>query len=498
MEDKTIVKKTLKHQYNGTYTCNQYLTILEELTKKLPKIKQEIIKRILAKYTKFEDNKVIINTKDPSYYNYNNIIELLLNLELPIKKNNRRFFPRTNFWIHDNQIDDDISDKAIARRIEIFNKISSIEYPAQRSPEWYAQRDQKITASDIGLCVGDDTHQMVYFFLVKKFRETFSNNPHTYHGKKLEAIATMIYEYRMNVHVEEFGLCHHPIYSFLGASPDGIVSHYKHNKINKTNLVGRMLEIKCPTSRKIKITGKVNGDICPSYYWDQVQIQLETCDLDECDFWQCSIKEYENEEEFIKDTNIDEPFRSLKNNQEKGCLIQILPTNKLNKINNNNDEYNMLVWSEAKFIYPDKIEMSPYDCKIWVQNILKNLNDTYPGYTYDKTIYWNLVFSHCELIVRDREWFKNSITKLDKMWSRVVFIRNNPICKQIFLDYHDFYLSECNSKDAWKHQYDAIKAKKNKFMLELVDTMMDKYNNKSFFDKYINSLKSNLEEIKSE
>ena len=59
-----------------------------------------------------------------------------------------------------------------------------------------------------------------------------------------------------------------------------------------------MLEIKCPTRRKINSTGEVKGVICPIHYWDQVQIQLACCDLDECDFWQCDIKEYPTKELF--------------------------------------------------------------------------------------------------------------------------------------------------------------------------------------------------------
>ena len=118
--------------------------------------------------------------------------------------------------------------------------------------------------------------------------------------------------------------------------------------------------------------------------------------------------------------------------------------------------------------------MSPYDCQVWCQGTLNNLSNTHPGYTYDKTVYWKLVFTHCELIKRDREWFNNSIDKLQEMWDRVTFIRSNPRCKQIFLDYHDFYLPECNGKDAWQKQYHAIKDKKNHFMINLVDTMIIK------------------------
>ena len=92
----------------------------------------------------------------------------------------------------------------------------------------------------------------------------------------------------MNVSTSEFGLIGHPKYSFLGASPDRICNHYKLDGIHKSKYVGRMLEIKCPLVRKIKMSGPIVDNICPIYYWIQVQLQLECCDLEECDFWQCN------------------------------------------------------------------------------------------------------------------------------------------------------------------------------------------------------------------
>ena len=134
--------------------------------------------------------------------------------------------------------------------------------------------------------------------LLKKFMEELLLLTNIVIMEMLEEPATMVYQYRMNVTVEEFGLMIHPKYSFLGASPDGIVNHYKLNGKHKTKYVGRMLEIKCPKVRKIKMDGPIKNHICPIYYWDQVQLQLECCDLEECDFWQCKISLYKTRQEF--------------------------------------------------------------------------------------------------------------------------------------------------------------------------------------------------------
>ena len=92
-----------------------------------------------------------------------------------------------------------------------------------------------------------------------------------------------------------------------------------------------MLEIKCPLSRKIEMEGDID-DILPIYYQVQVQLQLECCDLDECDFWQCKITEYVSRVEFINDTDPIEGFRSKRTGFEKGCLIQLIPKSKMKEI----------------------------------------------------------------------------------------------------------------------------------------------------------------------
>ena len=103
-----------------------------------------------------------------------------------------------------------------------------------------------------------------------------------------------MYEQIKNVKVHEFGCLPHPNYDYLAASPDGITDD------------GVMLEIKCPYSRQI--TG-----IPPIYYWYQMQLQLEVCNLNECDYLECNIKEYNNEEEFLRDNTVE----------YKGVLIKV-------------------------------------------------------------------------------------------------------------------------------------------------------------------------------
>ena len=97
----------------------------------------------------------------------------------------------------------------------------------------------------------------------------------------------------------------------LSASPDGIVDSESENK----DYIGRMLEIKCPTSRDI--TGFI-----PEYYHAQVQGQLEVCDLEYCDFVECKISEYSSSEEYWEDG--DNYYQE--NGFEKGVVIDTYDT----------------------------------------------------------------------------------------------------------------------------------------------------------------------------
>ena len=82
----------------------------------------------------------------------------------------------------------------------------------------------------------------------------------------------MVYEWANDVSVEEFGLVCHPTIDIFAASPDGIVGKYKRNKKNLTDKVGRMVEIKCPITRKIITQGNIKGDTAMIYYlFEQLQ-----------------------------------------------------------------------------------------------------------------------------------------------------------------------------------------------------------------------------------
>lgn len=343
----------------------------------------------------------------------------------PNKENYLKNGPLGSQWVHDDQIDD-VYNKVLTDRAVKFDNLRAVVLPIQRSQAWFSMREGAITASDGGCILGMNKYEPTYKFILKKcVGSDFKSNKFCYHGKKLEEPATMVYAYRMNVQVEEFGLMMHPKIPIFGASPDGICSRYKLDGKTKSKYVGRMLEIKCPYTRQILTEGDVKGTICPLYYWAQVQLQLECCDLDECDFWQCDIREYDDRDQFVADTHSEEPFRSKETGFEKGCLIQLIPKRRMNDVVNG--KYFDVIYDDAIFIYPKKIEMSPYDCDMWVVDQLAIISSDpkYKDYVFDKVLYWKMIFTHNVTIERDREWFAESLPVFKKMWGYVDFFRKN-------------------------------------------------------------------------
>ena len=173
----------------------------------------------------------------------------------------------------------------IENKRNIFKKLKEIPLVEQKSPEWYEYRTNRITASNLANIFnkGYGNRKSCLKNYVENI-QSYTPNAACNFGIKYEDVACNIYEILNNVKVHEFGCLPHPNYKYLAASPDGITED------------GVMLEIKCPYSRSII-------GIPPIYYWYQIQLQLEVCNLNECDYLECNIKEYVNEQEFINDTS---------------------------------------------------------------------------------------------------------------------------------------------------------------------------------------------------
>jgi len=181
------------------------------------------------------------------------------------------------------------SFEVLAQKIEA---LQNIEQPKQKSKEWYEMRHSMISASNLWKALGTESNQnsLIYEKCMPAVQTSHSVNTESalHWGNKYEPVTVMIYEQMFNTQVGEFGCIRHPKYDFIGASPDGI-------NIDPANqLYGRMLEIKNVVNRDI--TG-----IPKEEYWIQTQMQMEVCDLDECDFVETRFLEYPSASAFYED-----------------------------------------------------------------------------------------------------------------------------------------------------------------------------------------------------
>lgn len=302
------------------------------------------------------------------------------------------------------------------KKVDKLNMLLNLFQPEQKSKEWFVMREELITASAGADALNEnhfpDTNQ--FHFILKKcgIGKKYEDNIHTHHGKKYERVAILLYEKRNNVKLLDFGLLKHNKINFLGASPDSICNVL--TLIDGLTVLGcRMVEIKCPTMRKILCEGGVKIQ-CPHHYWIQIQLQLECCDLEECDFWQCKLTEYKNKEAYVTDCDEKDSSISKSFKLEHGAIIQLLPKGNKNEFS-------------ASFIYPPKINLSLKELEKWIHKESKEFdtNPKYKGLVIDKVIWWKLELDNCILVPRDKEWFKEKLPLFDATWNYVKFFREH-------------------------------------------------------------------------
>lgn len=263
------------------------------------------------------------------------------------------------------------------------------------------QRNKQITASEVASCLflkkevievynntfpktilkenpnkSANNYETLDEYIKKKCNVYYSNNYepfkdtiYTLHGKLYEPVATRFYSINKKSNINDFGLITHNKLKWLAASPDGITDD------------GVMLEIKCPLSRKI------DKESIPFGYWLQTQIQMEVCDLDECDFLECEISQI-TETEFF---NLEE---SIIRDGLAGIIIEKETEGK------------------KTYEYPDK--------QIITKDKFQEFIKTKDNKIYYKINNWNIIN-----IKRSKEWFKNIKNDLYSVYKRIQKYQND-------------------------------------------------------------------------
>ena len=271
----------------------------------------------------------------------------------------------------------------------------------QRTKEWYEIRQTCFSASNIWKVFSSQAQQNSLIYekcnpesTQKKTKEVSNaTNPLNW-GIKYEPVSIQIYEHKqIGTKVKtDYSCILHPAYPFIGASPDGIVIAGE-----KT---GRMVEVKNIYNREI--TG-----IPLDEYWIQMQIQMETCNLDECDFLETRIKEYETEVAFYMDSLAE----------FKGVILFFLPK----------PEARLEAKPEARSEETTRIspffEYMPLYISLEKQNIQKWIEDMQEKFRSDyvlyETVYWRLDEYSCVLVERNPDWFSTVLPKIETVWKMV-------------------------------------------------------------------------------
>lgn len=296
----------------------------------------------------------------------------------------------------------DINDKykTISRLKLQMNRLQALELPEQRSKEWYELRKGMLTASSLACALGDDHFKSRDQLILEKVENKeipFVPNPITEWGVKYEEIATKFYESLNNVEIIEFGLIPHPHFNIFGASPDGICSNDSPNEY-----IGRMLEIKCPPKRKFTKT-------VPKHYWYQMQGQLECCDLEECDFLQVKLQEYDSFDDYSQDINKDiYSDGKTEKGLPKGCTLTYRKCNEL----------------KCSYLYPE-LFLSDSDYQTWIsENMIKIKSE---GHEFVEAKWWYIERYECTLVKRDKEWWAQNMEKIYQFNKEVEYYKANGV-----------------------------------------------------------------------
>jgi putative phage-type endonuclease len=297
--------------------------------------------------------------------------------------------------------------------------LQNIPQPQQRTQEWYEFRHNCITASSAWKIL--DTPKQQENFIKSKIIDNTQNQAcfnvnitsSFHHGHKYEPLSSMIYEHINNTTIGEFGCIKHTKYAFLGASPDGI-------NINKqSHKYGTLLEIKNVVSREI-------SGIPKKEYWIQMQLQMEVCDLDYCDFLETKFIEYESEDHFINDYqyNNNDNIDNINNSDNNTKIMK----------NKQNEYIGLIVMfyinNEPYYEYCPLNKTTIQDVMLWKEYIInKYSNDNNSSWV--QNIYWKCEVYNCICVERNKKWFENIFQQFEKIWNKIISIRNNENEKHI-------------------------------------------------------------------
>ena len=201
----------------------------------------------------------------------------------------------------------------------------------QRSPEWFAARLGRVTASKIadviaktktgyGASRDDYMTNLILERMTGAPTESISNQFMEW-GTQQEPFARAEYEKVKEVLVDEVGIIYHPTIEMTGASPDGLVGD------------DGLVEIKCPSSKTHMAT--ILSQTIAGKYFAQMQWQLCCTKRSWCDFVSFDPRMPEGLKLYIKRVERDDKYISMLEEEVIKFLQELeVKLNQLMKVQN--------------------------------------------------------------------------------------------------------------------------------------------------------------------
>jgi putative phage-type endonuclease len=197
----------------------------------------------------------------------------------------------------------------------------------QGTPEWFAQRLGKVTASRVadviaktktGYSTSRDNYmaQLVCERLTGTVAESYTNAAMQW-GTDNEPLARAAYEAYADVLVDEVAMITHPRISMAGASPDGLVGD------------DGLVEIKCPNTATHIDT--LLTQTVPGKYVTQMQWQMACTGRQWCDFVSFEPRLPKELQLFIKRVPRDDAYIAMLEKEVLSFLEEL--DEKVNKLN---------------------------------------------------------------------------------------------------------------------------------------------------------------------
>ena len=189
-------------------------------------------------------------------------------------------------------------------------------------------------------------------------------------GVRYEPMVKSYLEKSLKAKIQDLGRIRHRTQNNIAASPDGLFIECD----VYPELIGRLVEIKCPTTRIIK------ENTISFEYMCQMQLQMEVCDRPSCEF-------------------VEAKFREIREDSEKN--EQALSRGWISLISNIHTD-------ENRYEYHDTPSVP-------------QLSDQW---AVVETYEWELTFLQRVTVPRNQKWFQESQPHFENFWKDVQASRN--------------------------------------------------------------------------